>query len=302
MKKMLSVALAALLTVGMLASCTAMMGNPDAIENYTPEDLTDESATGIFTYERGEGDTVYLAKYESLKTHGDEVVVPATVVLDGTERRVIGISNEAFYGLSAVSKVTVAASIASIGDYAFADCVGLTEFTVEEGSVLSKIGGLAFRGCTALTKVELGDNVTSIARYAFESCVALPEIQLPATLVTIGQGAFGGCEALTAIRLPESVKTVGTLAFYNCKAVETVVLHDAIEEIGTHVFLLDDDTTLVDKIDTTNLTEGSYVSKYLAALRGEETDTETDVEADTDADVNTEGDNAVDTEANGDEN
>ncbi len=285
MKKFLAMAMAALMMVAALASC-ASSGDPNAIDDYTPENLTAETSTGSYTYERGEGDTVILAKYESKKTHGEEVVVPATVELEGTVRRVIGISDEAFYGLSAISKVTIAASITSIGKYAFADCIYLTEVVFEEGSQLASIGDMAFWGCTSLKAMDLsGTVVKTLGIGVFDSCTALTDMTLSDTLTTIGKAAFFGCSGLTAITLPDSVTKLNDLAFFGCTGLTTLVLSDNLSEMGEEALLLTKDTTLADKVDLEKLAEDSYARDYVNTLLYGETESETESESDTESDT-----------------
>ncbi len=276
MKKILAMALATLVLAGTLASC-ASSGDPNAIDDYTPENLTAETETGTFTYARAEGDTVVLAKYESKLTHDEEVAVPATVVLEGTERRVVGIAKEAFYGLSAISKVTIASSVTSIGDYAFAGCVYLEEVVFEKGSQLLSLGTMAFQGCTGLQKMDLSDTrLTAVSEKCFESCVALTEVSLPDGMVSIADAAFGRCSALTVATLPASVTSMGDMVFFGCTALQSLVLSDNLTQMGQEALLLTGDTTLADKVDLSNLSVGSYARNYVELLLADENETAKD--------------------------
>mgnify|MGYP003299144204 CR=1 FL=1 len=68
MKKYLAIALAALLLVGSLASCIG--GNPDGIDDYTPEVDYLVTEQGTFYFEEAEGETAILVDY-----NGKEVSV-----------------------------------------------------------------------------------------------------------------------------------------------------------------------------------------------------------------------------------
>ena len=58
--------------------------------------------------------------------------------------------------------------IMSIGNYAFAGCIGLVDIEIPE-SVMS-IGNNAFAGCTGLESITLSETVVSIGKNAFKDC------------------------------------------------------------------------------------------------------------------------------------
>ena len=82
-------------------------------------------------------------------------------------------------------------SVTVIGDYAFADCMGLTEIVIPDG-------------------------ITRINVCAFQQCRNLESITLPKDLLYIGIQAFFRCNALTNISIPSSIKFVGNEAFDQC--------------------------------------------------------------------------------------
>lgn len=81
--------------------------------------------------------------------------------------------------------------VASIGDYAFYYCSGITSVELPEG--LISIGNSSFRFCTSLTEVKIPDGVTTIYGGAFEDCGNLVRIELPDSLSYIGEYAFEIC-------------------------------------------------------------------------------------------------------------
>lgn len=280
MKKILAMAVAALMLAASLASC-ASSGDSSAIDDYTPENLTATTESGTFTYERGDGDAVILARYEGKKTHGEEVTVPATVELEGTVRRVVGIGKEAFRGLSSITKVTLASSIVTIDAFAFVDCVYLEEVVLEEGSQLAAIGEGAFHKCAALTSMDFSDTkLATISKSAFDSCTALETVAFGDSLTTIGKAAFFDCSALKAVTLPDTVTKIDDLAFFGCTAVETVILSNGLTDMATEALLLTNDTTLADKVDLSKLDTASYAYRYVAKLLGIASESESDTTAD----------------------
>lgn len=58
----------------------------------------------------------------------------------------------------------------------------------------------AFRDCTGIIEIHLGDAATYIGSGSFQGCTALREITLPAGLESIDWSAFEGCTALESVR------------------------------------------------------------------------------------------------------
>ena len=137
-----------------------------------------------------------------------------------------------------------------IGDYAFRDCISLTNITIPENVI--SIGNGAFWDCTGLTEinfnatnmsdlssgnyvfynagknatgiaVNIGANVTRIPAYLFNpySSTTSPNIisvdfAKGSQCTEIGDYAFRDCSSLTSITIPEGVTSIGQYAFYNC--------------------------------------------------------------------------------------
>lgn len=93
------------------------------------------------------------------------VVIPSTVVNNGTTYTVTSIGNYAFYGCSGLTAVEIPNSVTSIGDWAFSDCTSLT--SVEIPSSVISIGNGAFYGCDRLHSVTIGAGVLYIGSSAF---------------------------------------------------------------------------------------------------------------------------------------
>ncbi len=266
MKKFLALAMAVLMVVCSLASCATGLGDQDAINDYTPEkDYWVDEKGNTFYFKEAEGETAILVDYNGKLTSGDHVVVPKMF----GDRLVTTIGDAAFYNLAAVVEVTLPDSIIKIGKHAFAGCTELTAINLPAG--VEEIGEAAFTNCTALTTLNDQDHpltaLKTIGEKAFWGCTALTTINggnLPATLETIDNAAFWECTALTSLEIPESVKKIGNLAYYNCTGLESIKLHDGFEEDGLGKFIFTTETsTLKDKIDTSNLTEGSVAWTYV---------------------------------------
>ena len=125
-------------------------------------------------------------------------------------------------------------AVTIIGDNAFRECSGLTSVTI--GNSVTTIGGYAFKSCTGLTSVTIGNSVTTIGGYAFESCTGLTSVTIGNSVASIGNSAFRGCSGLTSVTIPNSVTTIGSYAFYGCSGLTSVTIGNSVTSIGGDSF------------------------------------------------------------------
>ena len=139
------------------------------------------------------------------------VIIPSTVVNNGTTY-----------------------TVTSIGNWAFSGCSGLT--AVEIPSSVTSIGNSAFEDCNSLTAIEIPNSVTSIGYSAFEDCSGLTAIQIPSSVTSIGSSTFFGCSGLTAVEIPNSVTSIGNSAFSGCNRLHSVTIGAGVLYIGITAF------------------------------------------------------------------
>ncbi|MBR1394573.1 MAG: leucine-rich repeat domain-containing protein [Prevotella sp.] len=82
---------------------------------------------------------------------------------------------------------------------------------------VTSIGSNAFRGCSGLTSVTIGNSVTTIGGYAFSGCSGLTFVNIPNSVTSIGAYAFYDCSGLTSLTIGSNVKTIDAEAFSNCQ-------------------------------------------------------------------------------------
>ena len=111
----------------------------------------------------------------------------------------------ASYNILAIS---IANTITSIGDYAFAQCRPIISLSI--GTGVTSIGSYAFSGCTLLSGVTIPKGVTTIGNAAFYNCSNLRYVSIPSSVTSLGSQAFYGCTKLTSISIPNSVTKLGT--------------------------------------------------------------------------------------------
>ena len=174
--------------------------------------------------------------------NGGEITLPADYK---GENYVIGA--DAFNNNTALTSVEIPNSVTSIGEGAFYNTAwyknqsaGLLNLDgwllgykeVKPTGVLNLKKGergiavSAFKDCTELTGVVLGNSVTSIGNSAFYGCTGLTNVTIPNSVTSIGGSTFRDCTGLTSVTIPNSVTTIGENAFFNCTGLKEVHISD----------------------------------------------------------------------------
>ena len=152
------------------------------------------------------------------------------------------IGEYAFYCCSGLTSITIPGSVTEIEYCAFHDCIGLTSITIPNN--VTSIGP-AFNGCNGLTSIFIPKNVTSIDR-SFNACSSLESI-----VVEEGNTVYdsrNNCNALietasnTLIRgcqnsiIPESITTIGFSAFTQCYGLTSITIPNSVTSIENSAF------------------------------------------------------------------
>lgn len=117
-------------------------------------------------------------------------------------------SNQAFYGCTSLTQLTLSTSGTPITSSCFYNCTNLT--TLNNSNYITKIGSSCFQNCSSLTSLNLPSNVTQIsgteANFLFDNCTSLTTLgnETFTGITTIGQKMFRNCSNLE-----------GTLSFPN---------------------------------------------------------------------------------------
>ena len=198
--------------------------------------------------------------------------IPESITYDGNIYSVTSIGGGAFDGCGGLTSVTIPNSVTSIESGAFYGCTGLTAVHITDLSAWCKINfenyssnplyyahnlylkgekvanlvipsditeikGRAFRGCSGLTSVTIGNNVKTIGGYTFYGCTSLTSITIPNSVTSIGDYAFFGCSTLTSVTIPNNVKTIGGYTFADCNSLTSVTIGDGVTAIGWRAFM-----------------------------------------------------------------
>ena len=110
-------------------------------------------------------------------------------------------------------------------NYLFAYIGSDTDLTLPDGynGQNYELNNYAFRGCSGLTGITIGNSVTSIGNGAFYDCSGLTSVTIGGSVTSIGGYAFSGCSGLTSVTIGGSVTSIGNDAFRGCyKLVEVI--------------------------------------------------------------------------------
>ncbi len=166
--------------------------------------------------------------------YSGSIVIPETVIYNGTSYSVTSIGNYAFSDCRGLTSIIIPNSVTSIGNYAFDECIGLTSITIPNS--VTSIGDAAFSNCRGLTSIIIPNSVTSIGNYAFDECIGLTSITIPNSVTSIGNWAFKDCSGLTSITIPNSVTSIGNYAFDECIGLTSIIIPNSVTSIGDAAF------------------------------------------------------------------
>lgn len=177
-KRLLSVALAVALVVGMMPFNSLEV---KAADSTTPESgtFTDNPSAGwTFNSTTGELKITGTGSAGHLKDHTD------------------------------IKSVVIEAGITALGINSFCGCSNLSSVTFESGSAVETIGDYAFLG-TAIESITIPSTVTSIGSGAFRDCSSLKTVDFEATakINTIKSLTFYN-SGITSITIPDSVTEI----------------------------------------------------------------------------------------------
>ena len=130
-----------------------------------------------------------------------------------------------------VTKISLPATITSIGEEAFRNCDTVEIFF--STATITYVGESAFANCSLLRDIHLGEGLTELPMNAFMNCTSLVSIFLPSTLTFIDESVFEGCDSLTTVLIPTSVEEIGHSAFRDCDALSAILFEGSDAEFDT---------------------------------------------------------------------
>ncbi len=155
--------------------------------------------------------------------------------------------------------------VTSIDDNAFYGCTSLTSVTIH--TRVTSIGNQVFSGCSGLTSVTIPASVTSIGNQAFYGNSSLTSVTIPASITSFGNQAFSGCSGLTSVNLPESFLTdIEYIGLTGQVAANTLIQGVADNLGGNSAFITDFTNAVLSQDGNYGLSTKTDLSSSVATL------------------------------------
>lgn len=130
------------------------------------------------------------------------------------------IGDEAFWGCSNLTNISIPVSVERIG---YAPFWGCTSLPVENGIRYADTYLVEAIDKT-LTAYQIKKGTRFIGSNAFLDCTKLTTFSIPDGVTSVGSGAFTGCSALTSITVPQSVTNIADAPFDNCTNLSSFIV------------------------------------------------------------------------------
>ncbi|MDD4316830.1 MAG: leucine-rich repeat protein, partial [Clostridia bacterium] len=138
---------------------------------------------------------------------------------------VSAIGKRAFLGNSALTTITVPASVVIIDDFAFEGCINLESVTLMLADTLTFIGEAAFDDTQWYADIISGvtNDTVYIGKVAYAHIGSISGVlALRSDSIGISPKAFINQTGITELRLPLSMSAIGANAFQNCSSIEAL--------------------------------------------------------------------------------
>ena len=157
------------------------------------------------------------------------------------------IGDQAFFGCSGLTGLTLPESLQTVGEAAFQNCTKLKSVAIPNS--VSAIGEGAFRGCSALSGIEVSENNQNYSSDAsgvlFDKAKTVllqapgglsGSYTLPASVTAVADSAFWYCESVWEVNLQGNVQALGKAAFASCSGLESITLSARLTVIPEDAF------------------------------------------------------------------
>ncbi len=189
-----------------------------------PVESPEESSIQDFVYEIRNGEAA-IVKYRGSDS---TVIIPSEI--EGA--KITYIEEDAFYQCSNLEYVEIPDSVVGIGAWAFSE-TNLQKVSIPASVVT--IGEEAFCRCRNLKEVKLFDGVKEIGRAAFAE-TAIEDIILPDSVIVVGDFTFSNCTQLISATLPNNLEKVADYMFDGCVNFQQTNIPGSVLIIGEFAF------------------------------------------------------------------
>ncbi len=187
-----------------------------------------------YSFNNNDSTTVSVVPISKTEYYKGDIVIPETVIYNGSSLTVTAIGKAAFAFCSEMTSISLPNSITAISFCAFMNCYELTEITLP--NQLKLLDDCAFVSCTGLKSIKIPDSVELIGYLAFNENHSLETVVLPNSLEVIDEMTFANCWNLKNINFPESLKYIKYEAFSGCDKLTDINIPDSVVEVSSRAF------------------------------------------------------------------
>lgn len=204
--------------------------NENPVETTTPEETTTITPDVIPGDDTEEPEIITTGLF----VHGSDELIYSwnDLIFQGLitikDRSITKVSN------SLNGDIKIPDDVISISKNAFSGCTGISGVYV--GSNVTYIGDSAFSGCSGIEVLEIGNGVTKIGNSAFKNCTGLRTLIIGDRVTSIEANAFQGCTDLKYAIISDRVTFIGKNAFDGCTGLKVVYVGKRVTNIGSYVF------------------------------------------------------------------
>ena len=108
-----------------------------------------------------------------------------------------------------------------------------------DGSYIMEIADLGLRNDTYITSVDFSSAyyLTRIGKLAFKGCTGIAgKVSIPNRITEVGDSAFQDCSSITSLEYYASSQIIPIQCFYNCSSLESVIITDGVSSIEKLAF------------------------------------------------------------------
>lgn len=188
----------------------------------------------------------------------ETAIIPETFIKDGISYPVTQIGNNAFYGKTNLSSVTIPSSILKIGIQAFNGCTALKEVTFSDSGNSVELGYNTYnssgtgKGLFADCPIEtlyvgrpytITNYSSSYTYNSYPQRYGYSPFPSTISILTIGNDVtsiptnflYNGSQ-IESLTIPNSVTSIGSSAFYGCSGLTSVTIPQGVTNIGNSAF------------------------------------------------------------------
>ncbi|MBO4338518.1 MAG: leucine-rich repeat protein [Clostridia bacterium] len=201
-----------------------------------PENLAGKVNSGYatFTYNKTKPSGIFAMDFAT-----EELARYIILNNEGVSTLVSGTDGNISYTLNRLTGVLTLTGSGNMNNYAYTSANGVNGMgsTAPWGDQLKNALFDGQYNSDIITKIVVGDGITSIGDYAFYGFDHVTEVVLPSGITSIGEGAFAKCSSLENLDIhSNSVSSIGVYAFKDCTGMTAFYTSSSVLSIADNAF------------------------------------------------------------------